>query len=39
MPDLFVWWEHAAAEIRRYYDLKGHTDIIPENYSSYVLDA
>lgn len=39
MPDLFVWWEYAAAEIRRYYDLKGHADIIPEHYSSYVPEA
>jgi len=37
-PDLFVWWEHAANEIQRYYSMKGHTDMIPENIS-YVSDA
>jgi hypothetical protein len=37
-PDLFVWWEHAANEIQRYYSIKGHTDMIPQNIS-YVPDA
>jgi hypothetical protein len=37
-PDLFVWWEHAADEIERYYSLKGHADVIPESIS-YVADA
>ena len=36
-PDLLVWWEHAAKEIQRYYEMKGHTDIILETMT-YIPD-
>jgi hypothetical protein len=38
-PELFDSWEYLANEIQKYYKMKGHTDIIPENYSAYVPDA
>ena len=38
LPELFMWWEYLANEVRKYRVSKGYGDKIPENYASYVPD-
>ena len=38
LPDLFIWWEYLADELRKDYEARGHIDPIPDNYASYIPD-
>ena len=39
LPDLFAWWEYLADEMRKDYEVRGYTNLIPEKYASYVPDV